>query len=119
MKNLQEESKDSTSSEEPEYESDIHSEKSIESNKGAPRLKISLYLSTDLITWRNLTLADITIEKYPASKIQEMESELIAGLKYVKLKPLLIDPRADMKKQKKAGNTNTLVEYDKIGMLCD
>ena len=69
-----EESKGSTSSEEPEYDSDIHSEKSIEGSRGVPKLKISLYLSTDLVTSANLTLADITIEKYPASKIHKMES---------------------------------------------
>ena len=56
-----EESKGSTSSEEPEYESDVHSEKSIEGSKGGSKLKISLYLSTDLVTQKNLTLADIKV----------------------------------------------------------
>jgi len=69
-----EESKGSTSSEEPEYDSDIHSEKSIEGSRGAPKLKISLYLSTDLATSANLTLADINVEKYTSSKIEQMES---------------------------------------------
>jgi len=56
-----EESKGSTSSEEPEYESDVHSEKSIEGSNGGSKLKISLYLSTDLVTQKNLTLADIKV----------------------------------------------------------
>ena len=97
MQKILEESKDSTSSEEPEYESDINSEKSIKSDHDAPRLKISFYWSTDLIIRRDLTLADINIESYPASKITNMESELIAGLVHVRLKPLLVDPRAEMK----------------------
>jgi len=50
MQKILEESKDSTSSEEPEYESDINSEKSIKSDHDAPKLKISYYWSTDLIT---------------------------------------------------------------------
>ena len=61
MRKTEEESKGSTSEEEPEYESDGISDKSIKSDHGAPRLKISLYLSTELITERNLTLADIDI----------------------------------------------------------
>src|SRR6266446_1537769 len=97
MQKILEESKDSTSSEEPEYESDINSEKSVKSDQGAPRLKISYYWSTDLITLRDLTLADIKIESYPASKISNMESELIARLAHVRLKPLLVDPKAEMK----------------------
>jgi hypothetical protein len=60
-----EESKGSTSEEEPEYESDSISDKSIRSVEGAPKLKISYYLSSELITGMNLTLADITIESYP------------------------------------------------------
>jgi hypothetical protein len=50
MKNMEEESKGSTSSDEPEYESDHLSDKSIKSDNGAPKIKISLYLSTPLIT---------------------------------------------------------------------
>ena len=50
MQKILEESKDSTSSEEPEYESDINSEKSIKSDHDALKLKISYYWSTDLIT---------------------------------------------------------------------
>jgi len=74
----QEESKGSTSSEEPEYDSDINSEKSLRSSQGAPRVKIVQYLSTQLLTSRDLTLADVEVSSYPASKIQTMESELIA-----------------------------------------
>ena len=50
MHYLEEESKGSTSSEEPEYESDHLSDKSIKSDRGAPKIKISLYLSTPMIT---------------------------------------------------------------------
>ncbi len=114
-----EESKGSTSSEEPEYDSDIHSEKSIEGSRGAPKLKISLYLSTCLVTSRDQTLADITVEKYPASKIEKMESDLKARIRSIKLKPLLVDPKATLKEYKKTASVDTLVDYDKISQLCD
>ena len=46
-----------------------------------------------------------------------MEDELIKNLKKIKIKPVLIDPRAEMKVQKAAGNTETLVDYERIGEL--
>ena len=61
MERHQEESKGSTSSDEPEYDDDKLSDRSIKSDNGAPRIKISLYLSTELIVGKNLTLADVTI----------------------------------------------------------
>ena len=54
-----------------------------------------------------------------APKIESLESQLIKSLRKVKLKTLLIDPRAEMKAQKEAGNTETLVEYDRIGQLAE
>jgi hypothetical protein len=66
-----------------------------------------------------LTLADITIESYPESKISTLESKLLNKIAKVKLKPLLIDPKAEMKRQKEAGNTATLVDYDRIGQLAE
>ena len=74
MNLMEEESKGSTSSEEPEYDSDHLSDKSIKSDGDAPKLKISLYLSTPLITERDLTLADVNVESYPESKIITMQS---------------------------------------------
>ena len=46
-----------------------------------------------------------------------MESELLKNISKLRLKTLLIDPKAEMKAQKEAGNTETLVDYDKIGNL--
>ena len=43
-----------------------------------------------------------------------MESQLLKNVKKIRLKPLLIDPKAEMKKQKEAGNTETLVDYEQI-----
>jgi hypothetical protein len=114
---MEEESKGSTSSEEAEYDSDHISDKSVKSDNGAPRIKISLYLSTPLITESNLTLADVNIESYPESRIGTMEAELRNSISKLKIKPLLIDPKAELKRQKEAGNTETLVDYDKIGNL--
>ena len=110
-----EESKGSTSSEELEYESDVESEKVIASGTRAPPLKIVQYLSTNLIAGSNLTLADVEVSSCPVGKIKEMEDELIKQLRKVRIKPLLIDPKAEMKEQKAAGNTETLVDYEKIG----
>jgi hypothetical protein len=101
---MEEESKGSTSSEEPEYGSEGISDKSIQSDNGAPKIKVVYYLSTKLITERNLTLADIAIESYPTSKIDHMESELRKKISNLKMKPLLIDPKAELKKQKEAGD---------------
>ena len=107
-----EESKGSTSSEELEYDSDIGSGKSVASSSRAPPLKIVQYLSTNLIVGQNLTLADVEVSSCPTVKIKEMEDALIKNLKKVKHKPVLIDPRAEMKVQKAAGNTETLVDYE-------
>ena len=46
-----------------------------------------------------------------------MESKLKKQISNLKIKPLLVDPKAEMKKEKEAGNTETLVEYDKIDNL--
>ncbi len=48
------------------------SDKSVKSDHNAPKVKISLYLSTNLVVGRDLTLADIEVESYPASKIESM-----------------------------------------------
>lgn len=94
MQSLPEELKNSTSEEELEYESDSISDKSIKSVEGAPKLKISFYLSSQLITEGNLTVADITIESFPGSKIESMEDALLERLSEIRIQPLLIDPRA-------------------------
>ena len=112
-----EESKNSTSSEELEYDSDIGSAKSVVIGSRAPPLKVVQYLSTNLIVGQNLTLADIEVSSYPTAAINEMEDELIKNLRKVKIKLFLIDPRAEMKAQKAAGNTVTLIDYEKIGQL--
>ena len=64
-----EESKDSTSSEEDEYESDAAPEKVIASGSRAPPLKVVQYLSTNLISGSNLTLANIEVSSCPTAKI--------------------------------------------------
>ena len=56
----------------------------------------------------------MTIESYPESKISTMESILLNNVKKIRLKPLLIDPKVEMKKQKEAGNTETIVDYEQI-----
>ena len=64
-----EESKGSTSSEEIEYESDVGSDKIIPSGSRAAPLKVVQYLSTNLISGSNLTLADIEVSSCPTAKI--------------------------------------------------
>ena len=112
MASKEEESKGSTSSEEPEYDSDIGSAKSVASGSRAPPLKIVQYLSTSLIVSQNLTLADIEVNSCPTNKIKQLEDQLIKSLKKIKIKPILIDPKAEMKQQKAAGNTETHIEYE-------
>ena len=42
-----------------------------------PKAMTGVYLSTNLITERNLTLADIKIDNYTLDGIENMEAELI------------------------------------------
>ena len=77
MRKLEEESKGSTSEEELEYESDTPSLKSVKIGSRAPKPNITPYLSTNLITGKNLTLADVTIEDFSVNKIEDMEYDLI------------------------------------------
>ena len=112
MANNEEESKNSTSSEELEYDSDIGSGKSVASGSRTPPLKIVQYLSTNLIVGQNLTLADVEVSSCPTAKIKKMEDKLIKRLNKVQIRAVLVDPRAEMKVQKAAGNTKTLVAYE-------
>jgi hypothetical protein len=77
MRNQEEESKGSTSSEESEYESDIDSVKNDENKPKTSRMSNISYLSTNLITTKNLTLPDIEIKNYLDSTINDMESDYI------------------------------------------
>jgi hypothetical protein len=78
-----------------------------------------MYLSTNLITEKNLTLADIHIDNYTLEIIEIRESELINMISGIKSKPLMIDPKAELKIQKAAGNNDTLVDYERIGQIAD
>ena len=46
-----------------------------------------------------------------------MEQELIEAISNIKLKPLLVDPKAEMKAQNQGAKAETLVDYDRIGQL--
>ena len=119
MKAVEEESKGLTSGEDSEEE--IGAEPNDLTNSGSIAAKVmpGVYLSTNLITEKNLTLADINIASFTLQIIENMESELTGKLTKLKLKPLLIDPKAELKKQKEAGNSDTLVDYDLIGQIAD
>ena len=77
MRNQEEESKGSTSSEESEYESDTDSVKNDENKPRTSRMSNISYLSTNLITSKNLTLPEIEIKNYLDSTINDMESDYI------------------------------------------
>ena len=119
MKNIDEESKGSTSGEESDYESDTNPAELPKSGSIAAKVMPGVYLSTNLITEKNLTLADIKIESYTLEVIKSMESELIDIISKLKSKPLLIDPKAELKIQKQANNIETLVDYDRIGDIAN
>ena len=61
---MAEESKGSTSGEESEYDSDTNPPDLAKSRSIAAKVMPGVYLSTNLITEKNLTLADINIESY-------------------------------------------------------
>ena len=67
-----EKSKGSTSSDEIEYESDVGSDKGIPSGTRVAPLKVVQYLSTNLLSGSNLTLADIEVSSCLTVKIKEM-----------------------------------------------
>ena len=77
MRNQDEESKGSTSSEESEYESDTDSVKNDDNKSRTSRMSNISYLSTNLITSKNLTLPEIEIKNYLDSTISDMESDYI------------------------------------------
>ena len=97
MKNIDKESKGTTSGEESDYESDTNPAELPKSGSIAAKVMPGVYLSTNLITEKNLTLADIKIESYTLEVIKSMESELIDIISKLKSKPLLIDPKAELK----------------------
>ena len=61
---MEEESKGSTSGEESEYDSDTYSPDLAKSGSIAAKVMPGVYLSTNLITGKSLTLADINMESY-------------------------------------------------------
>jgi hypothetical protein len=63
----------------------------------AAKVMPGVYLSTNLITEKNLSLADIKIDSYTLQIIETMESDLIDEVQNFRLKPLLIDPKAELK----------------------
>jgi hypothetical protein len=84
MRNEEEESKGSTSSEESEYESDTDSVKNDENKPRTSRMSNISYLSTNLITSKNLTLPEIEIKNYLDSTINDMESDYIDQVENIK-----------------------------------
>jgi hypothetical protein len=97
---MEEESKGSTSGEESDYDSDTNPPQLPKSGSIAAKVMPGVYLSTNLITERNLTLADISINSYTLDDIENMESHLIGKLSKLKSKLPLIDPKAELKVQK-------------------
>ena len=73
MRKMEEESKGSTSDDEPEYGSETNSVKASKSGAKQSMNKVGQYLSTNLITQPNITLADVSINDYIAEMIEEME----------------------------------------------
>jgi hypothetical protein len=94
MKAMDEESKNSTSEEESEYEEDANPGELTKSGSVAAKVMPGAYLSTGLITEKSLTLADIKIDNYTLQVIENHESKLVAIVSKLKSKPLLIDPKA-------------------------
>ena len=119
MKLMEEESKGSTSGEESEYEDEADPKELTKSGSVAAKVMPGAYLSTNLITEKGLTLADIKIDNYTLQIIENKESELIDVVSKFKSKSLMIDPKAQLKIQKLAGNSDTLVDYERIGEITD
>jgi hypothetical protein len=84
MRNEEEESKGSTSSEESEYESGTDSVKNDENKPRTSRMSNISYLSTNLITSKNLTLPEIEIKNYLDTTINDMESDYIDQVENIK-----------------------------------
>ena len=74
---MEEESKGSTSGEESEYDDGADPPELTKRGSVAAKVMPGIYLSTNLIADKNLTLADIKIDGYTLQVIENMESELI------------------------------------------
>jgi hypothetical protein len=57
-----------------------------------------IYLSTNLIAQRNQTLADIEVSNYSLMMIEDMELDLIDMVQNIWADPVLIDPKAELKR---------------------
>ena len=97
---MYEESKGSTSSKDSEFDSDTNPLDLPKKASIAAKVMPGVYLSTNLITEKNLTLADIKIESFTLEVIETMGSELIRIVSKFKTKSLLVDPKAELKRQK-------------------
>ena len=100
MNKFEEESKGSTCGEESEQESDTNPEDLPKSGLVAAKVMPGVYLSTNLLTEKNMTLADINIESCTLEVIEIMEAELIGMVQKLRSKPIMIDPKAELKKRK-------------------
>ena len=82
------------------------------------KLHAQQYISTNLITERNITLADVMSETITLPLINDRRRMLIqrTGFRH---NPLgTIDPRAILRSIGKDDEVDTLVPYDDIGELC-
>ena len=77
-----------------------------------------LYLTTNLITNRNITLADVQTEEVTLKQIARRVARQEVHNRF-KLNPYgRVDPRAEYKRQLSIGPLSTMVPYDEIEGLC-
>ena len=76
------------------------------------------YLSTSLVTGRNITLADVITEDATAAIIHQRQ-EVAASKSRFRSNPFgVVDPRAELKLRKQREAVYTMVPYDEVVALC-
>lgn len=75
------------------------------------RVSVKEYLSTNLITSREITLADVISETVTMEMIQQRETLLINRCKFQWCDHGIVDPRKTLKEQSKHGIVDTMVPY--------
>ena len=98
-------------------EDEDHSDSDGAPASGTAQKKPFKYLTTNLLSQRNITLADVIITDVSAQDIIELEQELIQNQQDIEDPQVLLDPKEVLNEAKKEGPVDTLVDYDIVVAL--
>lgn len=91
-----------------------HSFASIEENV---RERRHVYLSTSLVTARNITLADVIVEEFDLRRLKERITRATTHARDHSNTYGIVDPRAILKQRNAVSYVVTMVEYERVSEL--